>query len=367
MIEKDLIISKEDYLKSDLINTLKEKLNEINKNNINNSILEIQNILKEFNIIQENSFNIEETILNDKSIDTLINSIINTKKYNLKNTVFEELNEFIKDSLITIGAESSVGKTSFATQLALEILNNNNDTILTFYSLDDSKIFIIKKMILQLLSKSNKKIYNDADIIKMIKKQKNDLLQIITSNRIAIFEQLNIYNLHSQLLKLVKNAENNLNIKNPRMIVIIDYLQIIDHDSNNLREGLNKICSYLKDIQKKFNCMMILLSQFNRSKETNINTLIRYRETSEIENISDLCINLESIQNQQKYNTKLYIVKNKSGEKNKVFISLRDAYTFSKFIEDNNKYLDNNIQIYNTYTTKNNMDYNSDNIDDFIF
>lgn len=369
MIDEDLIVSKEDYLKNDLIIALREKLNDINKNNIDNSILEIQNILKEFILLNEECFNMEETILNNRSIDNLINSMIEIKSYNLKNTSFIKLSDFLRDSLITVGAESSVGKTSFASQLALEILENNDDTILAFYSLDDSKTFLIKKMILQLLGKNIKKKYyedyKDNDFIKLIKKHKNDYLKLLLSGRIAIFENLNIYNLYSQLLKLKRNAVNNLNITSPRIIVIIDYLQIINHESNNLREGLNKICSFLKDIQKNIGCMMILLSQFNRSKETNINTLIRYRETSEIENVSDLCINLESIQNQNSYNTKLYIVKNKAGEKNKVFSSLRDGFIFNKFVEITENRTLNTYETEKTYN--NEMNYDTESIDDFIF
>lgn len=351
MIDKDLIVDKEDYLKNELINSLREKLNEVNKNNIDNSILEIKNILKEFSILNEDNLNIEENILNNNTIEYLINTIARTKPYNLEDTSFEVLKDFIKDYLITIGAESSVGKTSFASQLALEILQKNENTILAFYSLDDSKAFLTKKMILQLISNSKKK--NNTDFVKLINRHKNDLLNILFSSRIAIFEKLNIYNLYNQLVKLKQNALSKLNIKEPRIIIVIDYLQIIDHDSSNLREGLNKICSYLKDIQKKLNCMMILLSQFNRSKETNINTLIRYRETSEIENISDLCINLESINNQENYNTKLYIVKNKDGEKNKIFTSLRNAYRFSKF------------NIYNASSFIQNK--KEESIDNFIF
>lgn len=365
MIDTDLIMNKEDYLKNDLINTLRDKINSVNKNNIDNSILEIQNILKEFNILNENNICLEKNILNEKSIEMLIDSIINTSHYNFENTSFNALKDFIKDSLITIGAESSVGKTSFASQLALEILENNDDTILVFYSLDDSKTFLTKKMILQLFNKNNKVFFNnDDDFIKSVKKYKNTVLKLLLSQRIAIFEKLNIYSMYSQLLELKNNAIHKLNIKKPKIIVVIDYLQIIEHDSINLREGLNKVCSYLKNIQKEFNCMMVLLSQFNRSKEMNINTLVRYRETSEIENISDLCINLESILDQDFYNTKLYIVKNKSGEKNKIFISSRQAYSFSEFKEYTNIRINNNIS-YNTDLSQNIINY--DNIDDVIF
>lgn len=371
MIDKELIINKEDYIKNNLINNLKTILTQTNNNNIDSNILEIKNIIEEFNIISESNFNIEENIIDDKDIIQLEETLKNKKSYNLENTSFYNLSPFINNKLITIGAESSVGKTAFSTQLALNLLENNNDTILAFFSLDDSKTFLLTKMINYLLSKHN--IEYD---VSNIKKYKNTFLKLIYSKRIAIFENIHIYSLYSELLKFINNAKEN--IKNPRLIVVIDYLQIIDHESYNLREGLNKICKDLKNIQKKLDCMMIILSQFNRlpiintiqpnnnnNKENTINTLSRYRETSEIENISDICINLEAVRN-KKYNTRLYIVKNKSGEKDLIFTSTREKYTFSTFIEidRNAKKLDfNKKQHYNNIDNTN----NKNDIEDTIF
>lgn len=361
MIDKDLIINKEDYIKSDFLNSLRSILNDTNKNNIDNNILAIKNKLEEFNILNESNFNIDDTIINKDYMDSIIKLIKNTKYYNLDKTSFINLKEFIKDVLITIGAESSVGKTSFATQLSLDILNNNEDTILAFYSLDDSKFFLTKKMISYLLKDYNQS--TDKELVKLINDNKNKSLKLLTSERIAVFEQLNIYNLYSQLIKFKKNAQDKLNIKSPRLIVVIDYLQIIDHESNNLREGLNKTCKDLKDIQKKLNCMMFLLSQFNRSKDNNVNTLIRYRETSEIENISDICMNLESIKNSNKYNIKLYIVKNKTGEKDKEFVSFRNSYNFDTFKYDDSKKYIKSID----FNSNNNYNNNEEFIEDYIF
>lgn len=375
MIDKELIINKEDYIKNNLINNLKTILAETNNNNIDSNILEIKNIIEEFNIISESNFNIEENIIDDKDIIQLEETLKNKKSYNLENTSFYNLSPFINNKLITIGAESSVGKTAFSTQLALNLLENNNDTILAFFSLDDSKTFLLTKMINYLLSKHN--IEYD---VSNIKKYKNTFLKLIYSKRIAIFENIHIYSLYSELLKFINNAKEN--IKNPRLIVVIDYLQIIDHESYNLREGLNKICKDLKNIQKKLDCMMIILSQFNRLpiintiqtnnnnnkeniKENTTNTLSRYRETSEIENISDICINLEAVRN-KKYNTRLYIVKNKSGEKDLIFTSTREKYTFSTFIEidRNTKKLDfNKKEYYNNIDNTN----NKNDIEDTIF
>ena len=364
MIDKDLIISKEDYIKNDFIKSLKDILIGINNDNMDYSILEIKNKIEEFYILNEKNINIEEHIIDDNSIENLITLVKTAKNYNLENTSFINLGPFIREGLITIGAESSVGKTAFATQLSIDILENNNDTILAFYSLDDSKMFIIKKIISYLLNKHNNIDYQctDNELIENIKSNKYKTLNILMNNRIAVFEKLSIYNLYEEILKLKDNAYKKLNIKNPRLIIVIDYLQIIEHDSHNLREGLNKICSYLKDIQKKLNCIILLLSQFNRSKDSEVNTLIRYRETSEIENVSDVCINLENIKNEIKYNTKLHIVKNKAGEKDKEFISYRNAYTFGLFIENNKKNRVKNIDF-----QQDNYTILEENIEDLIF
>lgn len=315
-MDKDLIVSKEDFLKSNFINSVKSIVESTNENNIDSNILEIKETINNFNLITESATNIEENIITEKTIKSLKKEKI--IHYSLEKSAFKNLSPFITNSLITIGAESSVGKTSFTSQLVLDILKENKDTILAFYSLDDSKNFLLSKMLTQLENNYN----------------------IITSGRVAIFECLKIYNFQSELLKLIENAKEKLKIKNPRLLVVIDYLQIIDHESYNLREGLNKVCKDLKNIQKSLKCTMLLISQFNRQMNlitnamSKVNTLSRYRETSEIENVSDLCINLEAVKSLKKksYNTKIYIVKNKRGEKDIIFISMRNNYTFSTFV-----------------------------------
>ena len=75
MIDKDLIIAKEEYIKTDFIKSLNIILNKINDDNIDNSILEIKNKIDEFNILNEKNINIEESIINDNSINNLINLV----------------------------------------------------------------------------------------------------------------------------------------------------------------------------------------------------------------------------------------------------------------------------------------------------
>ena len=60
----------------------------------------------------------------------------------------------------------------------------------------------------------------------------------------------------------------------------------------------------------------------------------------------------------------IVLVKNKAGEKNKIFTSLREGYTFNKFSENNNVHTYKLAKIASDYSNEN---YNDQSIDDFIF
>ena len=258
--------------------------------------------------------------------------------------LFQE-HSIIRDSFMTIAGFSSSGKTTFATQMALDILNHNINTVLVVYSIDDSKSFIKKKMYKQLLDN------NDNIDISTVSPLGNEILNYkshINKNimdRIHLFENVNLFSdinsidIYRDLLA-ISNYHNN--IANLKLIVIIDYMQILEHDNQNVREGLNRACKELKNIQKHFNCMLIALSQL--SNEGN------YRETSEIKNISDIIIKLY---NEREYIEKVLkktsmlntamnfifaIEKNKAGIKGMVYkASINSNFSFAHFEQYDNK------------------------------
>lgn len=140
-------------------------------------------------------------------------------------------------------------------------------------------------------------------------------------------------------LKTIKNYHSD--IENLQIIVVIDYLQVIEHDYKDNREGLNRACKELKNIQKSFNCMLIALSQL--SNEGN------YRETSEIRNISDIIIKLynekEYLEREKKksvdYDTSMNFIfsieKNKAGQKGMIYkAKINSNFNFYDFQDSNN-------------------------------
>jgi replicative DNA helicase len=125
--------------------------------------------------------------------------------------------------------------------------------------------------------------------------------------------------------------------RSDRIIIAIDYLQIMPTDGQLLRESLNATVKELKEFQKAMNCLLLLVSQLNRSTDS---TTYRYRETSEIENQSDVCLDMFHINepgskkpdyaNQQR---EIKCSKNKIGPKGAVFrTSIDSHFRFSRLV-----------------------------------
>jgi hypothetical protein len=218
-------------------------------------------------------------------IDRIANYTI--KPYPVGDT-FKGLNDpdysLIRDGFITIGAEANAGKSSILTALSLDILKHNRDTAFLFYSLDDS-IYLSGKRILSQITGENQFRSSSFNLAALSEQDEQNIKHLL--NRIVIKERLNMNTLE---LEAVKTRE----LCGAKKIIIgIDYLQIIPTPPDMIRrEYYNDIVKELKEIQKRLEpdgCILFLLSQFNRDTES---TTYRYRETSEIENQSDVCLDI---------------------------------------------------------------------------
>ena len=216
-------------------------------------------------------------------IDKIVNYTIKT--YVVSNT-FKALNDpdysLIRDAFITIGAEANAGKSSILTALALDILRHNSDTAFLFYSLDDS-IYLSGKRILSQITNVNQ--FKSSSFKLTMLSEQEEVKHLL--NRIIIKERLNIDTLEREAMRVKE-------ICNCKKIIIgIDYLQIIPTPQDMIRrEYYNDIVKALKEIHKRLEaegCILFLISQFNRDTES---TTHRYRETSEIENQSDVCLDI---------------------------------------------------------------------------
>lgn len=241
-----------------------------------------------------------------------INRIANYKinPYPVGNT-FKELNapeySLIRDAFITIGAEANAGKSSILTALSIDILQHNPDTAFLFYSLDDSDLLSGKRILSQLTGENQFK-HSSFNFAEYSDEKENHIKKILS--RIVLKEHININTLEIEAAKVKELC----NCK--KIIIGIDYLQIIPTPSDMIRrEYYNDIVKELKEIQKRLagdGCILILLSQFNRDTES---TTYRYRETSEIENQSDVCLDISG---------KMKKIKDPDTGKNKIIPDMND-------------------------------------------
>ena len=201
--------------------------------------------------------------------------------------VYEILNRdeywLIRDGFITIGGEAAAGKTSFLNDLAIDLLKHNTDTCYIFYTLDDS-IHISGKRIISQLNKKN--LFMGGYDNHIHKTPHNEILK-----RIILREKINIIHLERE----AEAAKKKTGCK--KIIIGIDYLQAIPAPadySGDRRQLFNDNLKALKEkqiaIQEAGGCILFCLSQMNRDSKSDG---YRYRETSEIENQSDVCIDIE--------------------------------------------------------------------------
>ena len=243
--------------------------------------------------------------------------------------VYEILNRddysLIRNGFITIGGEASAGKTSFVTALSIDILRNNPETCFLFYSLDDPLSMSGKRMFSQL---------NQCNLFKQDIQDKHSQGKENILDRIFILDKFNINHIDGQAKAVKKITNCN------KIIIGIDYLQIVDEldtPYNDRRDYLNNVLKQLKEYQKILEqdagCIMFVLSQLSRNTQGN---KYRYRETSEVENQSDICIDLEdyiedSSDEKEYQSIEIKIRKNKLGKRGFSFkTNLTPHFTFSR-------------------------------------
>ncbi len=279
---------------SELLNKNKAIIKYLNSINIDNLDLQNVDLAKEFLNISSQFDIANNTNLKTFEESTMSNLLSKPQRpsYNYKHSdTFDFLDEhnLIGNGFYVVAGDSSSGKTTFSTQLALDILGNNPNALLLIYSMDDSITFLISKMIKQILDDSIEYSGCLSQIeprqSEKLYKYKEHISRSLT-DRIHIYENLNVFDNYStesidKNIAFVKN-EHSKTIDDLQIIVIIDYLQVIDAQGKEVRTALNEACKQLKNIQKKYDCMMIAISQL--SNEGN------FRETSEIRNIADIII-----------------------------------------------------------------------------
>lgn len=184
-------------------------------------------------------------------------------------------------SIITIGARPAMGKSSFATNIMLNLLEQNKKCL--FFSLELSEEEIIKRLLSQIGEV-------DAHLLKMpneISKREKNVEKIAEAlNKLTEYDLTISDNSHS-----TDEIKEQIEQVKPEF-VFIDYLQLIDVPPKKPRsESFEKVMRDLKKIAKDNNCIIFITSQLSRALESRMDKrplLSDLRVSGAIENISDV-------------------------------------------------------------------------------
>ncbi len=206
------------------------------------------------------------------------------------NTGYPLLNKttlgFQKGDFIILAARTSVGKSSFAINLALNVANMNKDKHVAIFSLEMS----IEQIMMRIFSyQANIELSNirsghlESDELLLLSIAKQDLSKL---------------NLHfdensSTNIADIRSKCRQLKQSNQLDFVIIDYLQLITLANNrgNRQEEVSKISRQLKILARELDVPILALSQLSRVIETREDkrpVLADLRESGSIEQDADL-------------------------------------------------------------------------------
>jgi replicative DNA helicase len=196
---------------------------------------------------------------------------------------------FQESDLVVIGARPSVGKTAFALNIALQAAQEDVSII---FSLEMSKKQLLKRAVGQMGNVSSIKLRNPNRLFE--DKDWNGLQQalgIISKMSLHIFDQggMDVPYIWSHVRKLRQHYG-----KEKRLLIIIDYLQLIVGDprlKGNRQAEISEISRALKQMAKELNVVVIALSQLSRAVESRQDKrpmLSDLRDSGQIEQDSDV-------------------------------------------------------------------------------
>lgn len=208
--------------------------------------------------------------------------------------------EWRPKGLIVIAGGAGSGKTTFwadsSRKMAKGIVNKHGEMIQTpslFISLEMSQSDLILKMVANELGIDNTdlasgdfdKIAEDSDyenveaVLEAVERKTAELQQlplyVIENGRITL----------AQMIYEIRRYVQKYGVR----VVAIDYMQLINHHpNNNMNSDLGDVAIAMKDLAKRENITVILLSQVNRSGEG----LDAIRDSGEVQAVADVVVQL---------------------------------------------------------------------------
>lgn len=194
--------------------------------------------------------------------------------------------------LYTLGAISSLGKTSFALQISDNIAAAGHPVL--FFSLEMARNEVIAKS----LSRLSVQIGDKRTTREILNKRASgnfyaralELYKPIAGN-LAIVEG----NFSADVSFIRQKIDKFIQAKGQKPVVVVDYLQILRPESDRLtdKQAVDRNVVNLKIISRDFDIPVLLISSFNRENYLSPVSFSSFKESGAIEYSSDCVIGLQ--------------------------------------------------------------------------
>lgn len=183
--------------------------------------------------------------------------------------------------LVIIAGESSQGKTSFATSLALNAVQNGENV--AFYSMEMTGTQLTARICAMRSGISSSTILQrpmcDEQIIKI-----EESMQQVCKERL-LFDDSSTGNIDT-ILSSIRTMKLKYNISG----AIVDYLQILNVNmkNSNKEQQMGDVCRRLKNIAKDLGIWVVALSQLSRDRDNPVPSISRLRDSGQIAEAADI-------------------------------------------------------------------------------
>lgn len=184
--------------------------------------------------------------------------------------------------LLIIGAETSQGKTSFATALSLSAIEHGDGV--AFYSLEMSALQLTARIASMKSGISAKKMMRQRMTIEEIYRIDHCMEKVDCSK--MYFDERSTSSLDSILMSI-----RSMKMKHGIKGAVVDFLQLVktkDKESSmNIEQQTAKCARDLKNLAKELDIWIIGISQLSRNPQNPVPSMARLRNSGQIEEAAD--------------------------------------------------------------------------------
>ena len=229
--------------------------------------------------------------------NSFLNDIERMKGFKGRSTGFKNLDKEINGvvpGLYVLGAISSLGKTTYITQLADQMANRGEHII--FFSLEQSRFELVAKSISRQTcilnpkeAKTSLAIMQNTDVADITIKAVEQY-QPIAHNTIIVEGNFNI-----NVISIREYVEQYIAFTGIKPVVVLDYLQILRPINDRLtdKQQVDYNVTELKRISRDYDIPIFVICSFNRDNYTTTVNFTSFKESGAIEYSADVVMGLQ--------------------------------------------------------------------------